>query len=116
MQDQIIDANKQELYGLSSENLHLKTRILNLEETILSLNKLSIKKACTEKSNRNECSVTENDDRSYNNLSFDAPVQAGKQNKAISKIMVQNENLIIDKLNTGNNSAPEISEQSQQQK
>ena len=141
VQDQIIDANKQELYRLSSENLHLKSRILNLEETVLSLNKISIKKACTEKSNRNKCSVTEIVNHSYNNLSFEAPVQVVKQNKAISKIMVQNGNLNIDKLNAisanennyapknfapkipqkaphvhGNNTAPEISVQSQLRK
>ena len=120
-QDQIIDANKQEVHRLSSENLHLKSRILNLEEMIISQDKTSIKKASVEKSNKNECTIIENeciliDDHIYNNPGSDITIQAVNPNTVISEVVAQNEYSNIDKLNTINasekgatlkNSAPE---------
>ena len=106
-QDQIIDANKQEVHRLSSENLHLKSRILNLEEMKISQDKISIKKASVEKSNKNECIIIENeciliDDHIYNNSGSDITIQAVKPNKVISEVVAQNEYSNIDKLNTIN--------------
>ena len=63
---------------------------------IVSQDKISIKKACVEKSNKNECTITENectltDDHIHNNLGFDITTQAVKPNKVISEVMAQNE-------------------------
>ena len=41
----------------------------------------------------NEFTVAENDDPSYTNLGFDAPIQAVKPNKAISEIVTPIEEL-----------------------
>ena len=95
-QDQIIDVNKQEVHRLSSENLHLKSRILNLEEMIISQDKISNEKASVEMSNKNECIIIENectliDDHIYNNPGSDITIQAVKPNRAISEVVSQNE-------------------------
>ena len=118
---QIIDASKQEVHRLSSENLHLKSRFLTPEEMIFYQDKISIKKVYAEKSNKNEYTIIENectltDDHIYNNFGFYIAIQAVKLDKAISEVVVQDEYLNIDKPNTINasengsalkNSAPE---------
>ena len=89
------------------ENLHLKSRILNLEEIIISQDKISIKKDSVGKSNKNECTIIENectliDDHIYNNPGSDITIHAVKPNKVISEVVAQNEYSNNDKLNTVN--------------
>ena len=43
----------------------------------------------------NEFTVAENDDRSYTNLGFDAPIQAVNPNKAISEIVTPFKNCVL---------------------
>ena len=78
-----------------------------MDGVVFSTDKISIKKVYAEKSNKNECTITENectltDDHIYNNFGFNTTIQAVKLDKDISEVVVQNEYLNFDKQNSIN--------------